>query len=74
MEKRPAKENFCQSRRKITVSREHLIAIVPPVRVLDGVRVHVPTVVVPVHVHGTKHTSVVVHGIICITARQTMTG
>lgn len=37
-------------RRKPTVSREHLVAIVPPVRVLDRVRIDVPAVVVPVHV------------------------
>ncbi|MDP1625455.1 MAG: hypothetical protein Q8L64_06940 [bacterium] len=62
------------SRRKITVSREHLVAIIPPVRVLDGVRIDVPAVVVPVHVDRSEHTSVIVHGTICITARQIMTG
>ena len=61
-------------RRKPTVSREHLVAIIPPVRVLDGVRIDVPAVVVPVHVDRAKHTSVIVHGTICITARQIMTG
>ena len=60
-------------RRKPTVSREHMVAIVPPVRVLDGVRIDVPAIVVPVHVDRAKHTSVIVHKIICITASQTMT-
>ena len=45
-------------RRKPTVSREHLVAIVPPVRVLDGVRIDIPAVVVPVHVDRAKHTHV----------------
>ena len=56
------------------VSREHLVAIVPPVRVLDRVRIDVPAVVVPVHVDRAKHTSVIVYKIIYITASQTMTG
>ena len=60
-------------RRKPTVSREHLVAIIPPVRVLDGVRIDVPTVVIPVHVDRVKHTSVIVYKIIYITASQTMT-
>ena len=38
------------SRRKIPVSGEHLVTIIPTVRVLDGVRIDVPTVVVPVAV------------------------
>jgi len=50
-----------------------MVAIIPPVRVLDGVRIDVPTVVVPVHVDRAKHTSVIVHKTICITASQTMT-
>jgi hypothetical protein len=60
-------------RRKPTVSREHLVAIIPPVQVLDGVRIDVPAVVVPVHVDRAKHTSVIVYKIIYITASQTMT-
>lgn len=40
--------------RKTIVSGEHLIAIVPPVRVLNSIRVHVPAVVVPVHVDRAK--------------------
>ena len=55
-------------RRKSTVSREHLVAIVPPVRILDRVRVDVPAVVVPVHVDRAKHTSVIVNKTICGTA------
>ena len=51
-----------------------MVAIIPPVLVLDGVRVDVPAIVVPVHVDRTQHTSVIVHGTIRITARQTMTG
>lgn len=70
MEKRLTKENFCYwSRRKIIVSREHLVAIIPPVRVLDGVRVDIPTTVVPVHVDRPEHTSVIIHGAIYITVR-----
>lgn len=60
--------------RKTIVSGEHTVAIVPPVRVLDGVRIDVPAVVVPVHVDRAKHTSVIVYKIIYITASQTMTG
>jgi len=60
-------------RRKPTVSREHLIAIVPLIRVQNGVRIDVPAVVVPVHVDRAKHTSVIVYKIIYITASQTMT-
>ena len=51
-----------------------MVAIIPPVRVLDGVGIDAPTVVVPVHVDRTKHTSVIVHGTIYITAHQIMTG
>lgn len=50
-----------------------MVAIVPPIRILDGVRIDVPAVAVPVHVDRAKHTSVIVHGTICITARQIMT-
>ena len=60
--------------RKLTVSREHLVVIIPPVRVLDGVRINVPAVVVPVHVDRSEHISVIVHETICITAHQIMTG
>lgn len=41
--------------KKTIVSRKHPIAIVPRVRVLDGVRIDVPAVVIPVHIHGAKH-------------------
>lgn len=41
--------------RKTTVSGEHLIAIIPRVRVVDLVRIDVPTVIVPVHVDRAKH-------------------
>ena len=41
------------------IAREHPTATAPPVRVLDGVRVHAPTVAAPAHAHGTKHTTLV---------------
>jgi len=42
-------------REKTAVSRKDLIAIVPPVRILDGVGVDIPPIAVPVHIHGTKN-------------------
>ena len=57
-----------RQRRNTIVSREHLIASVPAVRVRDLVRVDVPAVVVPVHVDRAKHTSVIVNKTICGTA------
>ena len=47
-------------RENIIVSGEHLIVLIPHVRVIDGVRVDVPAVIVPVHVDGAKLTSVIV--------------
>lgn len=41
--------------RKTTVSREHLIAGIPIVRVVERIRIDVPTVTVPVDVHGSKN-------------------
>lgn len=41
--------------RKTIVSREHLVAIVPLIRVRDRIRIDVPAVVVPVHVDCAKH-------------------
>ena len=41
------------------IAREHLVAIAPPERVLDGERIDVPAVVVPVHVDRAKHSILV---------------
>ena len=49
-----------------------MVAIVPRIRILDGVRVHVPAIVVPVHVDRTQHTSVIVLEAIRDTTGQIM--
>lgn len=49
------KQNFrVESGRKETVAGQNLVTIVPPVRILDRVGLHVPVVVlgVPIRVHG----------------------
>ncbi len=58
---------------KIKVARKDPIALIPPVRILDGIRIDVPAAVVPVHVDRAQHASIIVHRTICTTARQIMT-
>jgi hypothetical protein len=41
------------SERKIIVSGKHTVTNIPVIRVLDRVSIHVPAIVVPVHVHST---------------------
>ncbi len=45
-------------REKTTVAGEHLVAGVPLVRILDRIGIHVPPIVVPIHVHRTQHQTV----------------
>ena len=46
------------------VSGENLIVVVPPVRVLDRIRIHVPAISVPVRVDRVEHQRILVCEII----------
>ncbi len=62
MEKRFAFKNshHCGRRKKV-VAAKHLVASIPIVQVADRIGVHVPTVVVPVHVDGPEFVQRAVH-------------
>src|SRR3989339_4650 len=59
MEKRTHRKTKENSRelcgRKTVVSGEHLVASIPLIRILDGVGIDVPTIIVPVDIRRAKH-------------------
>ena len=58
MEKGTAKENSRYiSRRNTIVSGEHLVAIVPLIRILNGASIHAPADAIPAAADRAKHTS-----------------
>lgn len=59
---------------KTIVSGEDLVAIVPIIRIQNGVRIDVPAVVVPINIDRAQGQGILIHGAIHITASQTMTG
>jgi hypothetical protein len=51
-----------------------MVAIIPPIRILNGVSIHVPAVVVPVSIHCAKHTRVLVQKAIYVTILRILSG
>ena len=54
-------KNSARRRRKKRVAGDELVAVVPPVRVVDRVGLDVPAVVIPVGVHGPEHSRTLRH-------------
>lgn len=56
------------------MAREHLVASVPLVRILDRVGVHVPAIAVPVHVHRAQDQNILARKTVFITALRILAG